>query len=611
MRLITLFVAALAVFAPFTKSESSSDDEVKIDFMIPVQPVEPTTTGARKRRIVSRKNQANTPLASSSSVALQSSSNQISAPVTVEHIEPTTQDDEGYTDKRRKPAAKAKKGKAKSVQQVAVAAPALSLKEELISLLDNPINAKADVNFIVRIENIGIRNIPVDEASDILVASIRKGKDNYTKYLIGQSVKLDLSTSEKISEAVAALNHAFHSGKTEFLSVLIDSDPHTSVKLFKSYAASPNGKNIVEPVKTALLKPSVNVDPDAINIVAEGVAEAGLIDLIMALLEADILPRMISTPNLVKVLSDVSQSTSANYSKLLLFILNDRLITPPCAKNILIQAAEDNSMDFIDAVEPNLRLFPWSIVIKALDICLKKRHYYIADILLRTNTHDSSDYAFRLCNRDTLIDSIAKYSNSEVLSRFTNAFYYNNTTLLLSDDSLKKICVQACYAGNVEVVDFFISNNYFNLSTRFEGKTILRMALESGQVTLAKYLIKQYGADIIFDSNTPDYNPAQFGGDALIYVAVNEQIDTFKYLLKLGSNPNAVVRYDDTSVTKLVYWAIEHGQDLIVKALLNAGCDIDFGVARTYAYDSNPAVRQKISDILTETARSRVAVQAK
>ena len=52
----------------------------------------------------------------------------------------------------------------------------------------------------------------------------------------------------------------------------------------------------MEPVKTALLKPSVNVDPDAINIVAEGVAEAGLIDLIMALLEADILPRMISLP---------------------------------------------------------------------------------------------------------------------------------------------------------------------------------------------------------------------------------------------------------------------------------------------------------------------------
>ena len=47
-------------------------------------------------------------------------------------------------------------------------------------------------------------------------------------------------------------------------------------------------------------------------------------------------------------------------------------------------------------------------------------------------------------------------------------------------------------------------------STRFEGKTILRMALESGMSLLAKYLIKQYGADIIFDSNTPDYNPAQF-----------------------------------------------------------------------------------------------------
>ena len=71
---------------------------------------------------------------------------------------------------------KQKKGKAKSVQQVAVAAPALSLKEELISLLDNPINAKADVNFIVRIENIGIRIIPVDEASDILVAFHPKRK---------------------------------------------------------------------------------------------------------------------------------------------------------------------------------------------------------------------------------------------------------------------------------------------------------------------------------------------------------------------------------------------------------------------------------------------------
>ena len=614
MRLITLFVAALAVFAPFTKSESSSDDEAKIYFVIPVQPVESTTTGVRKRRIVSRKNEANITLASSSSVSLPSSSNKIPTPVTVERIEPT-QDEEGYTDKRRKPAAKATKSKAKSVQQVAVAAPVLGStainKEDLILLLDQPINAKGNANFINRIETIGARNIPVDIASDILVASIQKGKENYTKFLIGKSIKLDLSTSEKLSLAVAALKQAVISGKTEFLSVLIDSDPHSSVKLFKSYAASPNGTNIVEAVKTSLLKPSVNIDPDAINIVAEGVAEAGLMDLVMALLESDILPRMISTPNLVKVLSNVSISLSVNYSKLLTFILNDRLITPPCAKNILIQAAEDNSMNFIDAVEPHLRLFSWSIVIKTLDICLKKRHYYIADIILRTNTYESSDYAFRLCSRDTLIDSIAKYSNSEVLARFINAFYYNNTTLLLSDDSLKKICVKACYAGNVEVVDFFIFNNYFSLNTRFDGKSIFRMALESGQVTLAKYLIKQYGADIIFDSNTPDYNPAQFGGDALIYIAVNEQIDTFKYLLKLGSNPNVVVRYNDTSVTKLVYWAIEHGQDLIVKALLNAGCDIDFGVARTFAYDSNPAVKQKISDILTETERSRVAVQAK
>ena len=271
--------------------------------------------------------------------------------------------------------------------------------------------------------------------------------------------------------------------------------------------------------------------------------------------------------------------------------------------NILLQAAVDNSTVFIDAVEPYLGRFSWPIVIKALDICLKKRHYYIADILLRTNTYTLPNLAFSLCKREAFLDSISKYSNGEVFNRLNFTFYYDNTTLLLSDKCLEKICIGACYAGNVELIDYLLIKEYFTLNTRLHGKSILRMALEGGQANLAKYLIKKNGADIIFNSDTPFYNPH---GDSLIYVAVNEQIDIFKYLLKLGSNPNAYVRHDDTSVIALVYWCIQTGQDLIVKALLDAGCDVDFDFAHTL--NNNPDAMESIDFILraAEIRRNRL-----
>lgn len=467
-------------------------------------------------------------------------------------------------------------------------------KEDLLKSLD--VSSVSKANFVFKLEQVGAHNIPFEDASELLVTAVKNGKDSYAKLMISKGFKFSTSTPENTTAAGQAFSKAIDFKKTEFIPALIDFDPETSVKLIDFAMASSYSysKLVLDSVKAVLTKSSASIDHEAFQHMAECAAQAKSIELVNLILESNVLNKMISSRSLVVLFSDHKRNSQANYRALLQLILNERCITPPFAVNILLQAAEDNNMDFVDAIEPHLGLFNWAVVVKALDICLKRRQYYFADILLRSNSYSKSNSVFSLCSRETLLDTIAKSANAEILGRLVSTFYYDNRTLLLSDDCLRRICVGACYAGNVEVVDYFITGNYFNLSMRFKGKSILRMALESGNSNLAKHLIKYYGADIIFDSNTPAYNPSQSGGDSLIYVAVNQEIDMFKYLLKLGANPNAQVRHDDKTTINLVYWAIQHGQDLIVKALLDAGCQIDLTYARFL--NANPLISRLIGE---------------
>ena len=75
----------------------------------------------------------------------------------------------------------------------------------------------------------------------------------------------------------------------------------------------------------------------------------------------------------------------------------------------------------------------------------------------------------------------------------------------------------------------------------------------------------------------------------------------FKYLIKLGANVNPKVRDTDASTFELIYWSIMNGQDQIAKALLDAGCEVDFSRARIYNSISGfGASRDSIEAALSE-----------
>ena len=554
MRLLTLFAASLALLASFVKLENSDDEATAIfDSACPDQfPV---------RTRVTRRNCKTLP-------------STVAAPVPEE--KPS-----GGKRKRN-----AKKPCVKEIQNFS--------KEQLLSALN--VNANDNAKLLEKFESTDFSTFKSIEASEILAASIKNRKEKVTLHLLNQGVKLSFDTKELAEATTLAFQDALNKKKTDFFPTLMDFDPKGTTILLHNLKKHPA---TLELVRATLSNRSVIIDPEAIYSICELAAVIKFIELVQIIFETNSITRMIPSKSIVTLLSDFDQNDKHHiYWKVLQYVLNDRLITPPFAENILLQAAKDNSIGFIDSIETYLNVFTWSIVIKALNICLEKRHYYFASVLLRTNTYDSPDSAFHMCNRGGLLESIGKYANDELIERLLVARYYKNTTLLLSDDCIKKVCVSACYAGNLDVIDHLLRNDYLKLSMRFNGKSIFRMVLESGNSKLASFIIKYYGPDVIFDSDTPSYNP---DGDSLIYVATNEQLDMFKYLIKLGANVNPKVRDTDASTFELIYWSIMNGQDQIAKALLDAGCEVDFSRARIYNSISGfGASRDSIEAALSE-----------
>lgn len=119
---------------------------------------------------------------------------------------------------------------------------------------------------------------------------------------------------------------------------------------------------------------------------------------------------------------------------------------------------------------------------------------------------------------------------------------------------------QAAMDGNVEIISEAI-NNGFDINNKNEVYfTIFMEAAANGQIDTVKYLHK-LGAEI--DSN--DIN----GGSAFFWSVYYDYTDVALYLLDNGADPHIIGEF---KMTPLI-WAVRNNNYTLVKALLEAGVD--------------------------------------
>lgn len=464
-------------------------------------------------------------------------------------------------------------------------------KTELLTL----ISGKNTEYFRERIDAIPVETIPLEVTNELIIDCIENAKWSILKYLISKGYRMKLDPPA--IEVVSAYHKLMVEGKYDSLTeTLLDTDPVGTIKLIHQSHLNFSQSKMLEKFKKSLQKSGISLDPEAVQLAAETAADLKALEIFQIIYESDLMVRMIPSSKLLEMFTCPTESFE-EYSYLLHRIINERKLVAPFKMNILSLAAMEGKYEFLDVVEPHLKIFTWDIVLQAICFALKAGKLSFAEILLRTNKYSKCENLHRLVKIDEFIRVVAKYANQEIIHRIYHAVYQGENVMLLSDLSLTKIFLQAAREGNIEVVEYFCVNGIFYLGTRFGGRSVFRIALESKQFDLARYMIRVLNYDIN-DSDTPTINHPDFGGDSLIYVAENSSIEMFSYLLRLGANPNVQVLDSNGRLIPLVYWCIAKGQDLLVKELLKHKCQIDRHFA--IKMNSNVEKRDKISQILAE-----------
>ena len=438
-------------------------------------------------------------------------------------------------------------------------------KEELLSIL---LTAKTNNVFNTKVDAIGVSGMPADVAHELMITCMLRKKQANLKHMLGSGYRFSFN-DESIGGDVHAFMQAIVCDKVGFLELFLDVDPVGATKLIvAAYKSSPHSQ-VLDKLKLALKKGGPNIDSGAIQLAAETAADLQSIAVFNVIFESELMISMIPG---TKLLNLFSSSEVPSFINVFTNIINERRLISPFEMNLLSQAAEEGNMNFLKAVEPFLNIFSWDVVIQAVCIALKKEDYNFVDVLLRTSTYSKADFLFRFVPETVFVDIVGKFANYEIIDKLTKATCRDDMNLVIVDLNLMRICMRAAEHGNIEVIDYFLAEGYFDLNTRFKGKSIFRIALENGQTDLVKFMIKVHGFSI-YDSDTPTVNPPQNGGDSLIYTARNSHADLFLYLLRLGANPNVKVIYDGKE-TSLITWCVVKGHDKIVGHLVDFKCEL-------------------------------------
>jgi hypothetical protein len=490
-----------------------------------------------------------------------------------------------------------------STPRSGIASPASGASPRLVNVdLENLkstlLSARQNSAFNSKVDNIGPSRMPADVAHDLMITCMQNKKEANLKHMLLSGFRFNFS-EELRDYDINAFFQAIVDGKVDFLNLLLDTDPVGATKLLvAAFNAYPNAK-VLENLKACLKKSGTTIDSGAIQLAAETAADLQSVAAFKVFFDSELMAIMIPRTKLLKLFSSAAPATKSDstFRNLLTSINNERRLTSPFEMNLLSQAASEGNMNFLLAVEPFLNIFSWDVVLQAITIALKNDNYNFVDILLRTNIYERADFLFRLVSESVFVETVGKYANYEIIDKLTKATYRDGMNLMVVDLNLMRICMRAAENGNIEVIDYFLANRFFDLSTRFKGKSIFRIALENGRTDLVKFMIKVFGYDI-HDSDTPTVNPPENGGDSLIYTARNSHAELFLYLLRLGANPNAKVNHEGSELN-LIYWCIMKGQDKIVKHLLDFNCEFDAELAATYNVE--PGTMSKIEELLIES----------
>lgn len=445
-----------------------------------------------------------------------------------------------------------------------------TLRSELMNAL---LHSKTAITFNTKIANYKGEDVSQALSHDLLIASIHNGKESNTRNLLIKGFRLALGDNVISQTDSNAMIQAITANKIEFISLLLDTDPVGTIRLLDITIRRYPLHNVGNHFRNALEKNSDSVDTDAIQLAAETAANLSSLELFGGLFDSDLMTRMVPTSSLVTLFSFKPRDDQVGLFRTLLDRVNkDRKLTAPFELSLLSQAALTNSFNFLIAVEPHLSIFGWNVVIQALEIALTRKFYTFAHILFGTNNYALCDYIFRLVPENKFLAAVGTYANTEIIGKVVNAVYRDGTTMLESDLGLMKIYVTAIQKGNIEVVDYFLRQGYFDLNMRFNKKSTFRMALENGQIALVNYLIKECGYNLN-DSDTQTVNPSHLGGDSLIYIAKDKYASTFEYLLRLGASPYVRVLHEkEGRMISLLDWCIINGQKKLVKLLSAHDC---------------------------------------
>lgn len=438
------------------------------------------------------------------------------------------------------------------------------IKEELLALL----NSRRNAVFKSKVDAIGVSRMPADIAHELMITCMLNKNGVNLKHMLNSGYRFAFSDETRENDVIAFIQ-AILDDKVDFLGLFLDVDPVGATSLLvAAFNTSPHSK-VLEKLKNCLKKNGAAIDSGAIQLAAETAADLHSIAIFNVIFESKLMISMIPGTKLLHLFAD---NDCQSFRKLFISIINERELSLPYEMNLLSQAAAEGNMKFLLTIEPYLNNFSWDVVLQAISIALKKEDYNFVDVLLRTNTYSKPDFLFRLVPELVFVDLVGKFANYEIIDKLTKATCHEGMNLVIADLNLMRICMRAAAHGNIEVIDYFLGNDYFDLSTRFKGKSIFRIALENGQSDLVMFLINVYGYSI-YDSDTPTVNPSQNGGDSLIYTARNSHAHLFLYLLRLGANPNVKVYYNGR-LMNLINWCKINGQDEIVKHLMEFKCEL-------------------------------------
>lgn len=438
---------------------------------------------------------------------------------------------------------------------------------------------------IYKIKGIGFESFSVEQGHTLLLKSIAQNKESAAVAFLKGGWKLKTDPLEM--EVSATVYQSLDKGKYDFMAYMLDFDPVGASKIFVSM-----NSNGLKHLTSILKKHGSRIDPEAIRLAAETAAEAKNIAVFKAFLDSGLMLRMVSRKSLVNLLSSPILPESRQITMDVLdFILKDRKLANPFEPHLLTQAINDNCTEFFEIVLTFPGLFSWDIIIRTFCETLRKNNFTVAAALLGPILeYKNPDRVFLLVPEAEFLATVASHANSDIISKLPTVVLYNGTSMLVPDLSLMKIYYNAAKLGNVSVVLTLLQSGYFSINQSFRGKSIVRVALEKGQFSLVKELIRLGFYQVGSLTDSPTVNPK---GDALLYVADESHIEMFEYLLAVGADPDVRVNHEG-AIASLFNWCLYHRKFKLCDLLISHGHNFSEEVSRPFA-QSREAIQYLVS----------------